>query len=142
MASAPNIPYDFDLTIDHSNYYSNSNQYYRKCIRELFKMNVEITPEIACLDEETQDELLYDEKTMNSTLQLLFDATIGDPLLKELYDLGAATFFSTDRTIGQVVLFSYDYLPLFHPCLRDFFREPDTWVITNIHYLALKKRLS
>ena len=143
-ASAPNIPYDFDLNIDYKTIPDSTkqNRIYRKYIRELFFMNVEMTPEIACLDHETQDELLYDETTMNSTLQLLFDATCNNPLFQNLYDLGAEAFFSCDRTIGQAVLFSYDYLPLFHPCLKTYFREPDNWVITNPHYLALKKRLT
>lgn len=141
MSSAPTIPYHFDFIVDYSKH-SDTNAFYRACLRELFYMNIEITPQIAALDEVTRDELLYDEKTMNSTLGLLYTATSNDMLFRELYDLGAATFLSRDRTIGQAVLFSYDYLPLFHLCLRDFFREPATWNSENMHFLTLKKRLS
>ena len=139
--SAPNIPYNFDLVIDYSNH-PNTNAYYRKTLRELFFMDVEITPDLASLDEETRDELLYDESTVAFILQLLFEATYGDVLFQELYDLAAAVFISTDRTIGQAVLFSYDYLPLFHLCIKDFFREPASWNHRNTHFLRLKTRLS
>ena len=141
MATAPNIPYNFDYIVDYSTF-PDSNRLYRKCIRELFYMSSEITPEMDGLDEETIDELLYDEITVNTVLGLLYSATCNDPLFQQLYDLGAGAFFSTDRTIGQVVLLSFDYLTYFHPCLQDFFREPGLWNHGNIHYLTLKNKLS
>lgn len=133
------IEYHFDMNVSYD-----SNQTYRQCIRDLFFMNT-TNLSLSDLDEETRDELLYDDKTINQTMKQLFDVTSNDPLFQELYDLGAATFFSTDRSIGQAVMFSYDYLIWFHRCLQCFFSTANSnseWNEKNEFYVRIKSRLS
>ena len=129
------IQYNFEKDISYT-----SNEEYRKCMRELFSMNtVEITDDI---DEETKDEMDYDDATISIAMGKLFDYTKTNERFQELYDLAAALMFSIDREIGQVVLFSYDNLPLFHLCLASFHREPLGFHENNTYFLALKKKLS
>ena len=131
------IEYHFDMNVHYD-----SNQTYRQTIRDLFFMNIPANTNLDHLDEETRDELMYDDSAINHTMKHLFDATSTDPLFQQLYDLGAATFFSTDHTIGQAVLFSYDYLIWFHPCLQSFFLHPETWNAKHEFFLRIKSKLS
>lgn len=120
-------------------YYTNNTQY-RQCLRELFDMNCIITDDLNDIDEETKDELLYDEQKASIVMDELYNATKHNELFNELYDLAAATMFSTDRTIGQAVLLSYDYLCYFHNCLASFLKgEFDN---KNEYYLLLKIKLT
>jgi hypothetical protein len=103
-------------------------------------MNCVLDSSLEGLDEETQDELLYDEKTMSIIMDEIYDATKNNDLFNELYDLAAARMFSTDRTIGQAVLLSYDYLCFFHNCLASFLK--DEFDNKNEYYLLLKIKLT
>jgi hypothetical protein len=62
---------------------------------------------------------------IESAMEVLYEETKDDPLFRNLYDLAAARMFSVDRKIGQSVLFSYDYLYLFHSLLYLRFFEPE-----------------
>jgi len=128
---------NYDLNKDV--YYTN-NREYRKCLRELFNMNCIINEDLNDIDEETKDELLYDENTMSAIMDEIFNATKNNELFNELYDLAAARMFSTDRTIGQAVLLSYDYLCFFHNCLASFLRG--NFDNKNEFYLLLKIKLT
>jgi hypothetical protein len=128
---------NYDLNKDVS--YTN-NREYRKCLRELFNMNCIINEDLNDIDEETKDELLYDENTMSAIMDEIFNATKNNELFNELYDLAAARMFSTDRTIGQAVLLSYDYLCFFHNCLASFLRG--NFDNKNEFYLLLKIKLT
>lgn len=120
-------------------YYTN-NKEYRQCLRELFNMKCILNPDLEGLDEETKDELLYDENTMSVIMDEIYNATNKNEFFNELYDLAAASMFSTDRTIGQAVLLSYDYLCFFHNCLASFLKgEFDN---KNEFYLLLKMKLT
>ena len=128
---------NYDLNKDV--YYTN-NREYRKCLRELFNMKCIINEDLNDIDEETKDELLYDENTMSAIMDEIFNATKNNELFNELYDLAAARMFSTDRTIGQAVLLSYDYLCFFHNCLASFLRG--NFDNKNEFYLLLKIKLT
>lgn len=129
------IQYKFEKEVSYS-----STREYRQCMRELFSMNsVKITDDI---DEETKDEMDYDDSTMSLAMSKLFDYTKDTTCFQELYDLAAALMISVDREIGQAVLLSYDYLSLFHSCLASFHREPFGFNDQNPCFLELKKKLS
>ena len=110
-----------------------NNKTYRAILRHLFYIDsAEVLAELSNtyenlsdLDEETIDELTIDMTKMESTMEVLYDKTKDDPLFQKLYDLAAARMFSVDRKIGQSVLFSYDYLYLFHSLLYLRFFEPE-----------------
>lgn len=110
-----------------------NNKTYRAILRHLFYIDSaevlaelsETYTDIADLDEETIDELTIDMTKIESAMEVLYEETKDDPLFRNLYDLAAARMFSVDRKIGQSVLFSYDYLYLFHSLLYLRFFEPD-----------------
>jgi len=124
----------------HKDVYYTNNTEYRQCLRELFNMKCSQNPDLEGIDEETKDELFYDEDTMSLIMDEIYNATKNNELFNELYDLAAARMFSTDRTIGQAVLLSYDYLCFFHNCLASFIKsEFDN---KNEFYLLLKNKLT
>jgi hypothetical protein len=63
------------------------------------------------------------------------------PIFKELYTLAAATMFSTDVKVGQVVLCSYDYFHLYFNCLWYFFLKKDTKLESLTSYQVMMARL-
>jgi len=103
-------------------------------------MNCIYNPELEGLDDETKDEMMYDEKMMSLIMDEIYDATKNNDLFNELYDLAAARMFSTDRGIGQAVLLSYDYLCFFHNCLASFIKGD--FDSKNEYYLLLKIKLT
>jgi hypothetical protein len=103
-------------------------------------MKCVINPDMEGMDEVTIDELTYDEKTMSVIMDEIYNATKNNDIFNELYDLAAATMFSTDRTIGQAVLLSYDYLCFFHNCLASFLKG--NFDNKNEYYLLLKMKLT
>ena len=98
-------------------------------------------PGVPPIDEETRDEMMYDERTVSKIMDELLEVTISHPLFQYLYDAAAGKMLSTNREIGQAVLFSYDYLPLFHKCLASFVRSPADFTETNQYYVALSKKI-
>ena len=105
--------------------YSNNTEY-RQCIRSVFNMNAEVynnninkleTENNETLDDETRDEISYDDNTANKTLDYVFELTNLHPLFNTLYLSAAAKMISTDPSIGIAVLFSYDYFEEFHKCI-------------------------
>jgi hypothetical protein len=129
------INYNFNSIIKY-----NDNNEYRKCIRELFYMNtISINDDI---DEVTKDEMDYDDETISKTMGQLFTLTKDNLCFQQLYELAAALMISTNKEIGQVVLFSYDNLPFFHSCLASFYREPENFNENNTCFLNLKRKLT
>jgi hypothetical protein len=119
-----------------------SNTEYRAELRKMFYMDVSpCALDIEHLDFETRDELEYDENKISSVMDDLFLLTKGNAWFQKLYDSAAEKMFSTNREIGQAVLFSYDYLPLFHKCLASFIKDPSTFDETNEFYVALSKKI-
>jgi len=96
---------------------------------------------LEAIDEETRDELTYDEKTVSSVMDELFTLTKDHALFQKLYDSAAEKMFSTDRDIGMAVLFSFDYLPFFYKCLVVFLKTPYEFTETNAHYVSLWKKI-
>jgi hypothetical protein len=105
-----------------------TTQEYRKVIRHLFYMDcssiMQSLEEIYVMekmDEETLDELLYDDNKMDNTLGMLFEKTNVVSAFQTLYTSAASLMLSQETGIGQCVLCSYDYLALYHRCLYDYF---------------------
>ena len=127
--------------------YSNTPEY-RQCCRELFAMNPDVyQTNIARierhnqeeLDPETRDEMAYDGDIVNATMEYVLECTKGVPELMELYRMAAATMISEDVGLGIAVLFSYDYMQMFHLCLVDFYS--DCFSAESEHYKRLYARL-
>jgi hypothetical protein len=88
-------------------------------------------------DDETRDEMSYDEDAAKRVMDAVFGATRRDPLFQHVYDLAAARMFSVDREIGLAVLFSYDYLSKFHACVVQFTQTPDAFSANAAAYQSL-----
>ena len=126
-----------------------NNKCYRQCLRELFEMNEanyqEKINDIRSredLDEETEDEISYDDNAASKMMDEIFDKTQNNVLFKNIYLIAAAKFLSQDETIGLAVLFSYDYLSSFFLCLVDYLKDPTNFNKENNNYIALLKKIS
>jgi hypothetical protein len=119
------------------------NKSYRSTLRRLFFMDVSMCHVTVdeSMDDESRDELMYDNDAVITIMGNLFELTRDNVLFQNLYDLAAEKMISTNREIGQAVLFSYDYLPLFHKCLAGFLRNPDGFNDSNEFYVALLKKI-
>lgn len=122
-----------------------NNEGYRASLRSFFNMNVEsIESELKkeSYDEETHDELLFDQAAVNKGMSDILNKTAGNPLFDELYSLAAAKMFSTDRETGLCILLSYDFFYDFHVLWQMFSNEPNDVSHTTECYVLLLNRLS
>jgi hypothetical protein len=93
------------------------------------------------LDEETIDELTYDDQAMSTYLDGVYQNTHTNSLFSRLYLSAAALMLSTNPEIGLAILFSYDYLASFHLCYQSFLVDPNLFSESNRFYDSLIKRL-
>ena len=107
------------------------NREYRETLRHLFRMEASSgggggAGEDAAeeYDEETRDELNFDQQACSLAMDALYERLRVHALFRDLFAQAAALMFSEDQQIGLAVLFSYDYLRVFHPVLRVFLRDP------------------
>ena len=138
-----NSNYKYPTHIDIK--YTNTTEY-RSCIRTIFQMSTKKYPhdyinKIEDLDEITRDELEYDDDAAYDTMNYIYEKTKNNKIFDELYTLSAARMMSIDKEIGLPILFSYDYLELFHICLCDFFDDPVKITKTNDIVIELYRRL-
>jgi hypothetical protein len=109
---------------------------------EKYAEKIQVLNSIENLDDETRDEISYDEDASTIMLDYVFDQTKENKLFQKLYDTAALRMFSVDKSIGLAVLFSYDYLKTFHLCLVDYFSSPEKFDEENINYINLIKKIS
>jgi hypothetical protein len=126
-----------------------NNKGYRQCLRELFEMDQanyqEKVNEIRSreeLDEETEDEVSYDDSAAEKFMDEIYEQTKDNVLFKNLYKIAASRFLSEDESIGLVVVFSYDFMSAFMACLVDYLKSPDDFNKENNKYIALLKKIS
>ena len=137
-----------------SNYYNttikvryDNNTEYRIAIRNVFNMDITKTyndmklSDIEDLDDETADEITYDETTMSDGLKYLYENTIENSLFFEIYILAAGKMLSVDADIGLAILLSYDYFQLFHACLVEYLNSPENFDDTNHSYISLRQKI-
>ena len=121
----------------------NTNTTYRNCLRTLFKMNPNNFPKFDTdLDDETRDENDYDIDSAAIAMNTVLHDINKNSLFLYVLDKAAARMFSTDREIGLSILFSYDYLDVFHECLVYFYKNESEFTDTTDCYVELLKRLS
>jgi len=134
--------YKYPTDIDIS--YNNTHEY-RECLRTLFQMNtVKQLPAInedEVLDDETLDELNYDNDASTVALNYIYKKTKDNPIFRELYSAAAAKMFSIDHETGMAIMMSYDHLMRFHKCLVCFFKTPENFTINNHCFRDLYRRI-
>jgi hypothetical protein len=140
-----NIENIYDIKTDVK-CYTNNNEY-RNMIRLIFKVdsNKSIDNSILTkeeIDDESWDEIMYDSDCISKTIDIIFEYTKDNILFDELYEAAAAHMITTDKSIGQVVLLSYDYYYKYHLCLCAFFQSPDSFNERSDCYLKLKTSLT
>jgi hypothetical protein len=127
-----------------------TNAQYRQCLRELFKMNPEICEAKVAntekhnqesIDDETADEMRYDNDAVGKIMDHVYEKTKNHPLFQELYEKAAAKMMSLDPEIGLCILFSYDYLLLFRNCLDVFFKSQPAFNEETTEFIALRQKL-
>lgn len=125
------------------------NKGYRRCLREIFHMDsanysekINTLNSLEQLDEETEDEISYDEEAATKKMDEIYSKTKDNDLFMNIYKTAALRMFSEDPEIGLAVLFSYDYLPLFYLCLVEYFKSLGTLNNANTNYSNLLKKIS
>ena len=82
----------------------NNEKEYRKCIRDIFQMNPKNYPQdMSEFDDESKDEMEYDEKAVSDGIDYIMNLTKKEPLFQELYLLVAATILSEDVMMGMII---------------------------------------
>lgn len=127
--------------LSENDLYYGTDTAYRQLVRRITGMNntkVYVHADTE-LDEITYDENAYDETATMAFLTLVWNATKQNTDLCELYQTAAGAMFSTDPEIGLVVLFAYNYLPVFYPVLYAFSQNPGLEVDTHPNYDVLMR---
>jgi len=119
----------------------NNNMEYREVLRNMFSMDVtqklmslrEQYPDFDEFEEETRDELLFDQDAVELGMNHIYEKTRSSPEFMELYLTAAGLMISENPEIGLAVLMSYDYLILFNRILIVFFsscslKTCDAWI--------------
>lgn len=131
--------YNINISVSYNN-----NTSYRECLRNVCSMDISNLnipfDQMEDLDDETKDELLFDQNAMNRTMDYVYELTKENTCFKEFYLLGAGQMFSQDEQIGLAVLFSYDYFALFHVCLIEFLNKHE-FQENSINYINLKNKI-
>ena len=90
------------------------------------------------LDLCTQDELMFDNKNLSSSMDVLFEDTRHEPFFQDMYLHAAGQMFSTDLKIGQAVLCSYDTFHLYFSCVWYFYVGGISGLLMCSEYQKLK----
>lgn len=121
--------YNIQYHVDYS-----TTDEYRYQIQRIFFMDVEN------LVTET-DEIAYDDEAIKSGLEFILNQTKDSPLFVRLYEKAAEIVLSDNLEMGLAILFSYDYLNMFHSVLYIYFFEPENFVDTNPTYIELFNKI-
>ncbi len=124
--------------------YSNDTEY-RECVRKVFQFNplekYNYNGKLCHfndLDPVTQDELMYDSKTVETHMDELFDLTKDCVHFRELYLYAAGRMFSTEHKIGQAVLCSYDTFHYYYSCIWYYLHGGSSSLLSCKEYQQLK----
>lgn len=83
---------------------------------------------------------LFDEKLVTTIISNLYKNMNGKRFLKSCITKVSSNFFSNDLELGFLILFSFDYLHLVHPCISEFI-ETGKISDSNDSLVKLKKIL-
>jgi hypothetical protein len=82
----------------------------------------------------------FDEKLITNIITALYSNINGEKFLESCITKVSSIFFSNDLELGFLILFSFDYLYLVHPCISEFI-ESGKISETNNSLIKLKKIL-
>jgi len=125
--------YTYPVDIPEISYTNDAEYQYQ--IRMLFHMKAVDTD-----DDDLSDE--YDENAAIRAMDSIYEATKQSTLFEKVYVLAANKLFLEDPAMGLPILFSYDYLDVFHRCLVHYLRTPETFDETTAIYQELLSRVA
>lgn len=133
--------YSYILTMEYLTFFKNlpshicyeTSAEYRSFIRHTFCFDPlktttygdMVSHDLTDLDEESKDELTFDQEQEKRCMDILFEKTKDHPVFHELYTLAAACVFSTDPSIGHAVICCYDMFHLYYTCVHLFLHGGD-----------------
>jgi hypothetical protein len=128
----------------------NNNTEYRNTLRSVFHMNMsellkkqrELYTNFDTFDEETRDELLFDDNAIEQGLNFLYEKTRNYKEFTDNYLIAAGFMFSENPEIGLAVLLSYDYFSLFYSGLVAFFEGGIENLTSSPDWIELRKKLT
>ena len=82
----------------------------------------------------------FDEKIITNIINALYVSINGEKFLESCIIKVSNNFFSNDLELGFLILFSFDYLYLLHPCISEFI-ETGKISDSNESLVKLKKIL-
>ena len=82
----------------------------------------------------------FDEKKISNIISALYKNINGEKFLESCISKISNNFFSNDFELGFLILFSFDYLYLLHPCISEFI-ETGKISDSNESLIKLKKIL-
>lgn len=109
-----------------SHTYYNDNASYRQFLRTFFNMDVSNIEKDEDDDDESFDEILFDNDACKRSMETIFHNTKTVSEFIQVYEKAAARMFSTDPEIGLAILCSYDHLWLFKLVYDDFLENSNT----------------
>ena len=87
------------------------------------------------------DDQCFDEKIINDVINNLYKNINGEKFLESCVSKVSSIFFNNvDLELGFLILFSFDYLYLLHPCLSEYI-ETGKIGDSNESLIELKKML-
>ena len=109
------------------------------------KLNSELKTEFKYIGSTRSNDfkicLKFNEKIITPIISALFKNINGEKFIKScMTKVSNKFFYSSDLELGFMVLFSFDYLYLVHPCICEFI-ETDKISETNNSLIELKKKL-
>ena len=113
---------------------------YRECLRLVFNMS-SVENNDCDIDSVTKDENNYDCESSTKAMDFIYNITKDHKSFQKLYDIAASKMFSVDREIGLAVLFSYDYMSLFHNCLLSYIQSPERFNENDTSFCALHLKI-
>jgi len=82
----------------------------------------------------------FDEKIINDIISNLYKNINGKHFLESCIMKISNMFFTSDFELSFIILFSFEYLYLVHPCISEFI-ETRKISETNYSFIELKKKL-
>lgn len=113
------------------NFTYSTDDEYRQVLRDIMYMipagkvrNITDVEEVSVenMDEITKDETNFDVNAISTFLDDIYAKTKDNEKFEKMYIAAASCMLSDDPTIGLAVLFSYDYLQYFYPCLLHYLK--------------------
>ena len=115
------------MTLNFESFSYETDEEYRNCIFDIFQ----VPENKRGLLFDGDDNNVFDQDEVLENILLIYEKTDGIPWFRDLYFTTANTLFTDDRHIGIILLFSYDWLRWWIPCLAAYWSSPETWTPDN-----------